>query len=60
MPQSNKIEFAIPPDGEISDALLSKIKQYENSRKPLIYLARMRRLPYGFLLYLSKEIKNQN
>lgn len=56
MPSKMKFEyphFELPPDSEPSEHLLSKIKYYKSKDIPLLYLARMRRVPYGFILYIS-------
>jgi hypothetical protein len=45
--------YGIPPDGEPSEALLSAIKYYSESGKPLLYLARMRRVSYGYIIHIK-------
>ena len=47
--------FEIPPDGSPSKALLSKISQAKDAKRPLLYIARMNRMPYGYILYLKAE-----
>ena len=52
---SNRPVFELPPDSEPSEALLSSILYYKRRGMPLLYLARMRRMPYGFLLYVKSK-----
>ena len=47
--------YDIPPDGEPSEHLIAAIKYYSQSGKPLLYLARMRRVPYGFMIYVKTK-----
>jgi hypothetical protein len=42
--------FGIPPDGAPSRGLLFKIKSAKEQGRPLLHVARMSRLPYGFIL----------
>lgn len=55
MPNSTNIVFELPPHAEPSEALLSNIKRYKAEGKPLKFLARMRRVPAGFIFFLDKE-----
>lgn len=47
--------FGIPPDGEPSEALLSKIKSATDKGLPLSYLARMNRLPLGYIVFIKAK-----
>lgn len=47
--------FGIPPDGEPSETLLSKIKSYSDRGIPLAYIARMNRLPLGYIVYIKAK-----
>ena len=53
----HEFKFEIPPDGCISETLQAEISEYENQGRDLKQLARRRRVPIGFIVYLQEKVK---